>query len=73
MCGGGGAPEPVKRDPVAEQLEAERKATEKANAEAAQRRTARRKSSLLATAGKQAGILPGTGSTLSSGKDTLGG
>lgn len=71
MCGGG-APDPVKRDPVAEQLEAERKATEKANAEGAQRRTARRKSSLLATAGKQAGILPG-GSTLSTGKDTLGG
>ena len=66
--GGGSAPEPVKRDPVAEQLEAERKATEKANADASVRRVSRKRSSLLATAGQQAGV-----TALSKGKDTLGG
>lgn len=71
MCGGG-RPDPVRRDPVKEQLEAERKATESANAEAAKRSSARRRSSLLATAGKKAGLLPGD-SVLAQGKERLGG
>lgn len=79
MCGSKPrTPEPVRRDPVAEQLEADRKATEAANAEAASRGRARRNSSLLATAGKQAGLLNDqSGSVLASarpqGKTTLGG
>lgn len=76
MCGPK-APAPVRRDPVAEQLEAERQATIRANAETAARGRARRNSSLLATAGKKAGLLDQGGSVLASGnptgKTTLGG
>ncbi|MDX1496957.1 MAG: hypothetical protein R3352_05330 [Salinisphaeraceae bacterium] len=71
MCGGG-APDPVRRDPVKEQLEAERKATQAANAEEAVRKRGRRSSSLLATVGKKAGLLE-SGSVITRGKDTLGG
>lgn len=70
----GGRPDPVRRDPVAEQAEADRKATEAANADSAKRRASRRKSSLLATAGQKAGLVSESSSVLgSAGKTTLGG
>lgn len=73
MCGS--TPNVVTRDPVAEKLEADRKATEAANADTAKRKSSRRNSSLLATAGKRAGLIDDgvTGSVLSRGKTTLGG
>jgi hypothetical protein len=71
MCGS--TPNVVKRDPVAEKLEADRKATEAANADAAKRKSSLRNSSLLATAGKRAGLIEdGPASVLERGKKTLG-
>lgn len=71
----GSSPRVVNRDPVAEKLEADRKATEAANADTAKRKSSARNSSLLATAGKRAGLLDqGVGaSVLERGKKTLGG
>jgi hypothetical protein len=76
MCGGGGStPRVVERDPIKEQLDADRRATKKANSELAVRRKNRRFSSLLATGGGRAGLMAtGAQSVLASaqGKDTLG-
>ena len=71
MCGS--TPDVVRRDPVAEKLEADRKATEAANADTAKRKSALRNSSLLATAGKRAGLIDeGVSNVLERGKKTLG-
>lgn len=68
MCGGG-APAPVRSDPVADAEKLAAQAAQTANEDQAARRKARRKSSLLA-AGDPA---LGGASVLDYGKTTLGG
>lgn len=73
MCGGGGTPKVVQRDPKAEAEAAANEAAMKANSEAASRRRRKQESSLLASGAQ--GVQGPSGSSLlasANGKATLG-